>query len=135
VDHDGRRNAMTASFFSEVAHHPTALWVSIAQTSFTHELLMAAGRFSLIVLHDGQKDYAISCGTSSGREADKCAALPLYRTAGDAWYLDGAYASITCRVRSSTPVSDHTLFIADILAGEVDSRASIHRHLLTTDLL
>jgi len=31
-----RRNAMTVSMFSEVAHHPTALWVAIATGTLTH---------------------------------------------------------------------------------------------------
>ena len=135
VDHGGRRNAMTVSFFSEVAHHPTCLWVSIAQSSYTHELITAARRFSLVVLHEGQKEYAIACGTASGRETDKCASLPLYPAGPETWYLAGSFASMSCRVRSTTPVSDHTLFIADILVGELESRASIHRHLLTTDLV
>ena len=40
----GKRNAMTVSFFSEVAHHPTTLWMSIEQSSYTHELIQASGR-------------------------------------------------------------------------------------------
>ena len=131
----GRTNAMTVSFFSEVAHYPTTLWVSISTSSYTHELIEASGRFTLAVLHQKQKEIAIQCGTESGRNRDKCAALNLYRSEDNFLYLAGALSSISCEVRSSRPVDGHTLFIANILAGETDSNTSFRRHLLTSDLL
>ncbi len=131
----GRVNAMTVSFFSEVAHHPTTLWVSIATRSYTHELIQSSSRFSLIVLHEKQKDIAENCGSASGRDRDKCAGLNLYRAENSFLYLPGAFASISCEVRSARPVDQHTLFIATILSGESDSKTSFRRHLLTTDLL
>ena len=131
----GKRNAMTVSFFSEVAHHPTTLWVSIEQSSYTHDLIQASGRFTLVVLDDRQAALAQACGSVSGRQSDKCAGLKLYRGPGDELYMEDAFASAACRVRNARPLGVHTLFIADILAGEFESRRSIHRHLLTTDLV
>src|SRR5262245_35849777 len=68
---DGRPNAMTVSLFSEAAHYPTSLWVSIAQSTYTHELIQRLPRFSLVVLHDGQGKIAERCGVVSGRAVDK----------------------------------------------------------------
>ena len=130
----GKRNAMTVSFFSEVAHHPTTLWMSIEQSSYTHELIESSGRFTLVVLDDSQSQIARDCGSVSGRTVDKCGGLKLYHGPGDELYMEDAFASAACRVRSARPLGDHTLFIADILAGEFESRRSIRRHLLTTDL-
>jgi len=70
----------------------------------------------------------------SGRAADKCAGLDLYRTPSDFLFLVGALACSACRVRTSTPVGDHTLIVADILEGQIESRGARLRHLLTTDL-
>jgi flavin reductase (DIM6/NTAB) family NADH-FMN oxidoreductase RutF len=130
----GRVNAMTVSFFSEVSHHPTSLWVSINKQSLTHELVLESGRFSLIVLHEKQKEIALFCGTVSGRDRDKCARLALHRGSQGFLYLDKALASVACRVSETHDLGDHTLFLAAILGGEFDSRQSIRRHLLTTDL-
>lgn len=133
-EHDGRRNAMTVSFFSEVSHHPTSLWVSIATSSLTHAMVSASRQFSLIVLHDRQADIARSCGTSSGRTVDKCSALSLSEK--DGWlFLDGALASIACNVMATHDLGDHTLFLANIVSGELESRNAMRRHLLTTDLV
>lgn len=128
-----RTNAMTVSFFSEVAHHPTSLWVSIAKTSYTHSLLEEGGRFSLIVLNQTQKEIALGCGSVSGRDQDKCAALDLYPGPEGYLFLNGALASTACSVRQSVPVQDHTLFIADILQTEIESRKSHLRQLLLSD--
>jgi flavin reductase (DIM6/NTAB) family NADH-FMN oxidoreductase RutF len=134
VDAAGRANAMTVSFFSEVAHHPTALWVSVAKSAYTHALLGDAGAFSLAVLAWTQRDLAIACGTVSGRGVDKCAGLALGRTPGGFLALPGALASCGCRVARRLDLGDHTLFVGEILEGETDSRAARTRHLLTTDL-
>jgi flavin reductase (DIM6/NTAB) family NADH-FMN oxidoreductase RutF len=130
----GQSNAMTANFFSEVAHHPTSLWVSIATSSYTHELVGQSGRFSLVVLHPQQKGIAQLCGSVSGRDCDKCARLAVYRSSDGFLFLRDALASIACRVRSAHPLGDHTLFVADILHGQIETRRGGLRHLVTSDM-
>lgn len=125
---------MTVSFFSEVAHHPTSLWVSIAKTAYTHALLEEGGQFSLIVLNQTQKEIALTCGSISGRDQDKCAALDLYPGPEGYLFLNGALASTACSVRQRVPIQDHTLFVADILQTEIESRKSHLRQLLLSDL-
>ena len=129
-----RPNAMTVSFFSEVAHHPTSLWISIAKTAHTHALIEASRAFSLAVLHQQQKNLALACGTVSGRDKDKCAALKLYDTPTGFLFLEEALSSTACRVRDTVSFDSHTIFIADILEGQVESRRSHLRHLLVSDL-
>lgn len=127
-------NAMTVSFFSEVAHHPTALWVSIEKSSHTHSLLEQTAEFSLIVLNQTQKDIAIACGTVSGRTRDKCADLDVYLNQSGFLFLGGALASTGCRIRQRLDVGDHTLFVGDIIECEIESRKSHLRQLLLSDL-
>jgi flavin reductase (DIM6/NTAB) family NADH-FMN oxidoreductase RutF len=125
---------MTVSLFSEVAHHPTALWVSIAKTSYTHSLLDSTDQFSLIVLNQNQKQIALDCGLSSGRERDKCANLNLYENASGFLFLANALASTSCRVSQRTDIGDHTLIVGQILESELESRTSHLRQLLISDL-
>ncbi len=127
-------NAMTVSLFSEVAHHPTALWVSINQDCYTHTLLQKQPDFSLVVLNQKQKEIALTCGTVSGREQDKCSRLDLYLNPSGFLFLRDALSSTSCRIRQSLDVDDHTLFVADILEVELESRRSHLRHLLLSDL-
>ena len=127
-------NAMTVSFFSEVAHHPTSLWVSIAKSTHTHNLIEETGKFSLAVLNQTQGKLALDCGTSSGRDRDKCADLDLYGGPEGHLFLNGALASTACSVRQAIAIGDHTIFIADILHADVESRKSHLRQLLLSDL-
>jgi flavin reductase (DIM6/NTAB) family NADH-FMN oxidoreductase RutF len=129
-----RSNAMTVSCFSEAAHHPTTLWVSIQQATYTHSLLEKSGRFSLILLSNKQKDIAVACGSVSGRFRDKCADLNLYTTPSGFLFMKDVLASTACQVREAHSIGDHTLFLAEILEGEVDSRRSHLPHLLLSDL-
>lgn len=127
-------NAMTVSLFSEVAHHPTALWVSINKSSYTHSLLQSQPEFSLAILNQKQKEIAIKCGTISGRERDKCSELRLFQNPSGFLFLQEALASTSCRIKHSEDFEEHTLFIADILESVMESRSSHLRHLLISDL-
>lgn len=134
VEAGGRLNAMTVSFFSELSHHPTSLWVSIAQTTYTHSLIQECGQFTLAVLSSDQKEIALACGSVSGRQQNKWSWLDVYKTPEDFWVLRGALTSTTCVVRGSLPLGDHTIFLAHTLSGMVDSRRAHRRHLLVSDL-
>jgi len=129
-----RSNAMTVSFFSELAHHPTSLWVSIAQSSYTHSVIERSGQFSLAVLSAKQKAIAYLCGTVSGRERDKCSGLRLYTSRQGFLFLDGALASSACRVRETRRIGDHTIFLADIVEADLDTQQPLLRHLMLSDL-
>ena len=131
---DSRTNAMTMSYFSELAHHPTSLWVSIAQSSYTHSLIEESGQFSLVVLSIKQKEIARICGTVSGRNQDKCAMLSLYRSRQNFLFLEGAICSTGCRLRDKRSVGDHTLFFADIVEGDLDTCQSGMSHLMLSDM-
>jgi len=134
IEAGSRRNAMTISCFSEAAHHPATLWISVAKTAHSHALITETGRFSLAVLNRYQKDIALQCGTVSGREHDKCAGLDLYHNQDGFLFLRRALASTACSVRRSVEVGDHTLFVADILSSDLDSSSAHLRHLLISDL-
>lgn len=127
-------NVMTVSFFSEVAHFPASLWVAIAPERHTHGLLLEAGRFSFITLHQGQAAVAVACGTVSGRERDKATDLQLYQNGEGFLFLEDALASSACLIDRSTPLGDHTLVIARILSGAVGGRQTARRQLLLSDL-
>jgi flavin reductase (DIM6/NTAB) family NADH-FMN oxidoreductase RutF len=134
VEGEARSNAATVSFFSEVAHYPAALWVSIEQSSFTHSLLSTTDKFTLAVLSQTQKQIAIDCGTTSGRDKDKVASLNTYKSPSGYLFLHGAIASTGCNVRERIDLEDHTVFVADIIESHLDSRAAHLRQLLMSDL-
>jgi flavin reductase (DIM6/NTAB) family NADH-FMN oxidoreductase RutF len=136
IANDGPRiNAMTLRFFSEAAHYPTTLWVSVARASYTHELIDKTGTFTLAMLHSGQAALAVECAAASGRERDKSLGSRLYKNPAGRLFLRDAISSTACGVRRRVQLGGHTLLIADILEGEFNSRHLVeHGHLLVSDL-
>jgi flavin reductase (DIM6/NTAB) family NADH-FMN oxidoreductase RutF len=127
-------NAMTVSFFSEVSHHPTSMWISIAKDSYTHELLEQNGEFTFVSLHHRQASLAIECGLVSGRERNKADLLDLYESGNGFLFIRDALASTACRIFRSIDLGDHTLYLAEILSGDMHPKKAILRNLLMSDL-
>ena len=134
VQTGNRRNAITISCFSEVAHYPAAIWISVAKTAYSHDLIREAKRFSLAVLSEKQRSVALTCGTFSGRVVDKCDSLDLYQSPGGFLFLRGALASTGTLLSKAMDIGDHTMFLGNIVEAHLDSRASRLRHLLLSDL-
>jgi flavin reductase (DIM6/NTAB) family NADH-FMN oxidoreductase RutF len=129
-----RVNAMTVSFFSELAHYPASIWISVSPKSYTHALLSEMGEFSLALLHRGQADIAIACGTVSGRDKNKCSQLELYDNGSGFLFLKDAISSTACRVYRSLSLGDHTMFLAKMLSGDIRNGRVRLPNLLISDL-
>lgn len=129
-----RVNATTVSFFSEVAHYPTSMWISLEPESYTHSLLTEINEFSFITLHCRQAETAAACGTESGRARDKCKSMPLYDNGGGFLFLKDAMASTACRVVRTHPLGTHTIFVAHMLSGDMQQGRVSLRNLLISDL-
>ncbi len=99
------------------------MWISVSRASPAHPLLVKAGRFTFVMLHQGQAEIA-----AGG------AAAELYEFGEGFLFVRDALACVSCRITRSEPVGDHTLFIAEMLAGVTDSRCSVMRPLLLSDL-
>ena len=126
---------MTVSFFAESSHVPALLRVAIAPDSLTHDYIGETGWFGLSVLTAGQEDWALRCGTASGRETDKFEMLGLRRSgAHDVPLLPDCLTTSLCRVTETIPLADHTLFVGEIVDSYRQSRLAYGRPLLVTEL-
>ncbi|MGE3841296.1 MAG: flavin reductase family protein [Vicinamibacterales bacterium] len=131
--HTGQ-NVTTVSFASEVAHHPTTMWVSLDNSSYSSELIHGCGQFTFVVLHVGQAGLAWQCGLTSGRQDDKCRHLDLLPYTDAFWFQSDALTNTACRVRQAVDLGSHTVFVADLVGGEMNTRRLHRRHLLVSDL-
>jgi flavin reductase (DIM6/NTAB) family NADH-FMN oxidoreductase RutF len=69
--HQGRRNVMAAAWSMPVEFVPPRIAVVIDKRTFTHELLMASGRFALSLPTPALADLTWRVGQDSGRAHDK----------------------------------------------------------------
>lgn len=119
VAHEGRMNAFTAAWVTQVSFDPLLLALSIHPGHASYPLLQGSRVFTVNVLQRGQLEVARHFGCQSGRSADKLAgrrwrSSPL----GAPVLLDGA-AWLDCRVREQVTAGDHEVIIGQAVGGAV----------------
>lgn len=119
VAHNGRSNAFTAAWVTQVSFDPLLVALSVNPENFSFSLLQPSGVFVINVLRAGQMDLARHFGTQSGGQVDKLT--------GQRWragrlgvpvILDGA-AYLECRVFGTVPAGDHELVLGHVVGGEI----------------
>ncbi len=119
------------SDFSEVAHHPTSLWVSIGRDTHARDLIDETNRFALCILDVSSANIARRVAASID---DGCGGLDLYDGPEGYLFCRQAWSCTACAVTRKIEIDEHMLYIADILAGDFETTRSVHRHLLARDL-
>jgi flavin reductase (DIM6/NTAB) family NADH-FMN oxidoreductase RutF len=135
VAHEGRANAFTAAWITQVSFDPPLLALSINPEHASYPLLLASRAFTVNVLSEGQTELARHFGTRSGRDLDKLAGIRTRRGKSEAPFLMEAAAYIECRVVGTMPAGDHELVVGRAIDGDVLAPdAAPLRYLDTGDL-
>jgi flavin reductase len=115
VDQDGEVHGMTANAFTAVSLDPVLVLVCVDHQARTHAHLHTRKRFGVNVLRRDQQAvseyYARAAETHQQPEA---AGARFDRTALGTPVLQGALAYLECRLHSTQPAGDHTIFIAEV---------------------
>src|SRR5436305_155066 len=115
VDEGGEVHGMTANAFCSVSLDPMLVLVCVDQRARTHGHLHARKRFGVNVLRNDQQAISeyYARATESHQRADEAGAR-FERTAHGTPVLCGALAYLECRLHTTQPAGDHTIFIADV---------------------
>lgn len=112
-------NLMTCAWLSQVSGAPAMLMAAVASKHLTAQLIPRAGRFSVSVLKQDQKELALRNGQGSGRNCERTLETPVIFSENGCPLVQGAVAHLECRLVDSVVCSDHTLFIGEVIHGEV----------------
>ena len=114
---DSRRNGMTINWVTQVSFDPKLVVASVEQGSLTHELVDAAGVFTLNLI--AREDRALVRKFTKPVEVDEQAGtlngFPFHDALSGAPVLDQAVAYIDCAVRHAHEVGGHTLFVGEVV--------------------
>ena len=116
---EGKKNGMTAAWVSQVSFNPPFIMVSIAPARFTHALIKSSGFFAVNTLCEDQIELAKYFGTHSGRHMDKMKEVPHFEAGHGSPVLKEAMAYVECKLVNAFEAGDHTLFIGEVIEGEV----------------
>jgi flavin reductase (DIM6/NTAB) family NADH-FMN oxidoreductase RutF len=115
VDQDGEVHGMTANAFTAVSLDPMLVLVCVDHRARTHAHLHARKRFGVNVLRRDQQ--AISeyyARAEETHQRPETSGARFDRTAQGTPVLQGALAYLECRLHSTQPAGDHTIFIAEV---------------------
>ncbi len=108
---------MTATSFASVALSPPMISIGVVETSYTHEVLSRASRWSVTVLSAHQRALAGRFGVA-GRPSPRLllAGEPHHRGAmSGALVIDEGLTALECETEQRIVAGDHTVLIARVL--------------------
>jgi len=116
--HAGGADAgLTVNALLSVALEPPSVLVSLQRDVDTLPVLRAARAFAVSFLAAGQREVSARFA-SPVPSSEKFRDLPVRRAASGAALIDGAIATLDCRLVSATEVFDHVLVVGEVVAAE-----------------
>jgi flavin reductase (DIM6/NTAB) family NADH-FMN oxidoreductase RutF len=92
--------------------------ISVGQEPTSNALLQASGAYAVNFLRDDQRELSDRFAGRLG-ETDRFAGLTTHTAATGTPILEDCLAWLDCRVVSTQVVSDHTLYIGEVVAAGV----------------
>lgn len=118
-------NIMTAAWTGIISSEPPMTYVSIRPSRYSHEIIKESGEFVINLTTLPLVTAADFCGVKSGRDVNKFKEMKL--TAGKCSQVSAPQiiespVSIECKVKSITNYGSHDMFLAEIVAVNVDDQ-------------
>ncbi len=113
-----RANFVPVAWGGPLASRPPLFGVSISPKTYSHQLLVQTGEFSLSFLPWQDVELVAKLGSVSGRDVDKVATFALELSEGEvvaAPFLANAYVAAECKVTERHSLGDQTLFVSEIV--------------------
>lgn len=116
-------NLITIAWAGTINSDPVRVSISVRPQRYSHGLIRESGEF-VINLPTQKILRAVDwCGVKSGRDLDKFQAMGLTAIPGSAVsapVLAESPVNLECRVFQTIPLGSHDLFLADVVAVDVD---------------
>ncbi len=123
---NGRDNACIINTAVQVANNPTRISIAAIKGNLTHDMILATGKCNLSPLStDAPFSLFQHFGMQSGRSVDKFADFTdVARSENGLYYLTKyATAFLSLNIVESHDLGSHTLFIGELVDGEVLAKA------------
>ena len=118
-------NVLTVAWTGIINSVPPMTYVSIRPERFSHHLIEENREFVINVTTADLTRAADFCGVRSGKDTDKFAEMkltPVEASAVKAPLIDQSPISLECKVLKIEHYGTHDMFVAEVLAVDVDDR-------------
>ena len=121
---DGERdNIITVAWTGITCTHPPKTYISIRPSRHSYPIIKASGEFVINLAQAALVRSVDYCGIYTGAKVDKFAKCKLTREPAQVVkcpMIAEAPLSLECRVTDILPLGSHDMFLADIVAVNVD---------------
>ena len=118
-------NVLTAAWTGIVNSEPPMTYVSIRPQRHSHSIIQEKGEFVINLPTEAIVKATDLCGVKSGRDVDKFALAGLTAEPSNLVAAPGIAEcpiSLECKVREVYSLGSHDMFLADIVAVDVDPK-------------
>jgi flavin reductase (DIM6/NTAB) family NADH-FMN oxidoreductase RutF len=113
---------MTVNSFTSVSLEPPLISVTLRRLTHTHDLVVKSGLFSVTVLTAAQKDLSDRFAGKVPNVIDRFAGVETETISFDSPVFKEGMAYFDCKVVSSMPVGENTLFVAEVVDARGDGQ-------------
>ncbi len=118
-------NLLTVAWTGTVCTNPPMCYISVRPERHSYEIIRRTGEFVINLTTEELARATDWCGVRSGRDYDKFREMGLTPVKGSvvsAPLVEESPVNIECRVKQILPLGSHDMFIAEVVAVQVDDR-------------
>jgi len=117
-------NIITVAWAGTICSDPAMVSISVRKERYSHDIIKETGEFVINLVNKRLVRATDYCGVKSGRDVDKFAACGLHSAPGsvltDCPILEESPVNLECKVTQVIPLGSHDLFLAEVVACDVD---------------
>lgn len=123
ADKEGKPNIITVAWTGTINSDPPMLFISVRKERYSYDMIKEKGQFAVNLVSKALTFAADFCGVKSGRDINKFEALkltPENASKIEVPLIKESPVNIECVVRNRFELGTHDMFIAEIVAVNVD---------------
>ena len=124
ADEAHRPNIITVAWAGTICTNPPMVSISVRPSRYSYDIIEKTGEFVINLTTEKLARACDYCGVVSGRDVDKFAACGLHSAPGsvltDCPILEESPVNLECKVTQVIPLGSHDLFLAEVVACDVD---------------
>ena len=117
--HEGEVRGMTANAVTSVSLDPLLLLICVDKRTITHRFLEQATTFAVNILAEDQEHVSRALASRDSDDARRLMGHPYHPGQNGAPILDDCVAYLECRITEVFHGGDHSIFIGEVVWGEV----------------
>lgn len=121
----GTPNLITVGWCGTICTQPSMVSISVRPERYSHHLIKESGEFVINLPTESLVRAVDWCGVKSGRDVDKFSAMHLTPSPAakvGTVLVEESPVNLECKVTQVIPLGSHDLFLAEVVAVDVDER-------------